>query len=200
MHLASMMRLVIKEMKDGCRSWFQVILPQAICVSKRPSEKSIVYVFEERNYARVLFAPRGAKFGETLKQDGIQWRCRFASSCKPRHPDSITKQDMIQQIMDAAEGALTFASILNRVQFAALLVKAYVCDSVVTRKHPESIEHINSQEFYRQQKPGCPILRALFAKGGIPRISTTTVAYPVLCKERKGWGTRSDHPNQSIDA
>jgi hypothetical protein len=31
---------------------------------------------------------------------------------------------------------------------------------------------------------------ALFAKGGIPRISMPTVAYPTLCKERKGWGTR----------
>jgi hypothetical protein len=31
---------------------------------------------------------------------------------------------------------------------------------------------------------------ALFAKGGIPRISIPTVAYPTLCKKRKGWGTR----------
>jgi hypothetical protein len=31
---------------------------------------------------------------------------------------------------------------------------------------------------------------ALFAKGGIPRISIPTVAYPTLCQERKGWGTR----------
>ncbi len=31
---------------------------------------------------------------------------------------------------------------------------------------------------------------APFAKGGIPRISLPTVAYPTLCKERKGWGTR----------
>ena len=31
---------------------------------------------------------------------------------------------------------------------------------------------------------------ALFAKGGIPRISRPTVAYPTLCQERKGWGTR----------
>jgi hypothetical protein len=31
---------------------------------------------------------------------------------------------------------------------------------------------------------------AFFAKGGIPRISIPTVAYPTLCKERKGWGTR----------
>ncbi len=31
---------------------------------------------------------------------------------------------------------------------------------------------------------------ALLAKGGMPRISIPTVAYPTLCKERKGWGTR----------
>jgi len=31
---------------------------------------------------------------------------------------------------------------------------------------------------------------ALLAKGGIPRISIPTVAYPTLCQERKGWGTR----------
>jgi hypothetical protein len=37
--------------------------------------------------------------------------------------------------------------------------------------------------------PGAPSF-ALFAEGGIPRISIPTVAYPTLCKERKGWGTR----------
>jgi hypothetical protein len=33
-------------------------------------------------------------------------------------------------------------------------------------------------------------LSRFFAKGGIPRISLPTVAYPTLCKKRKGWGTR----------
>jgi hypothetical protein len=36
---------------------------------------------------------------------------------------------------------------------------------------------------------GNPGSFARFAKGGIPRISIPTVAYPTLCKERKGWGT-----------
>jgi hypothetical protein len=39
------------------------------------------------------------------------------------------------------------------------------------------------------KSPGGPSF-ALFAKGGIPRIWTPTVAYPILCKVRKGWGTR----------
>jgi hypothetical protein len=39
------------------------------------------------------------------------------------------------------------------------------------------------------KSPGAPSF-AFFAKGGIPRISIPTVAYPTLCKERKGWGTR----------
>jgi hypothetical protein len=39
------------------------------------------------------------------------------------------------------------------------------------------------------KSPGAPSF-ALFAKGGIPRISIPTVAYPTLCKKRKGWGTR----------
>ncbi len=37
--------------------------------------------------------------------------------------------------------------------------------------------------------PGAPSF-AFFAKGGIPQLSIPTVAYPTLCKERKGWGTR----------
>jgi len=42
-----------------------------------------------------------------------------------------------------------------------------------------------------QQISGCPILDGAFSgKGGIPRISIPTVAYPTLCKERKGWATR----------
>jgi len=44
----------------------------------------------------------------------------------------------------------------------------------------------------RQEAPptsGCPILRVL-CEGWDPRISIPTFAYPTLCKERKGWGTR----------
>ena len=38
---------------------------------------------------------------------------------------------------------------------------------------------------------GNPGSFAFFAKGGIPRILIPTVAWPTLCKERKGWAT---HP------
>jgi hypothetical protein len=41
----------------------------------------------------------------------------------------------------------------------------------------------------RNKSPGAPSF-AFFAKGGIPRISIPTVAYPTLCKDRKGWATR----------
>jgi hypothetical protein len=44
--------------------------------------------------------------------------------------------------------------------------------------------------FWMGRAVGNPGSFALFAKGGIPRISIPTVAYPTLCKERKGWGTR----------
>ena len=50
-------------------------------------------------------------------------------------------------------------------------------------------EETSPEDFPVPMDPGCPIL-ALFAKGGIPRISIPTVAYPTLCKEREGWGTR----------
>ena len=58
MHLALMMRLVVKEVKHGCWCWFQVILALAICVREWSGEKIVVHFFEERFYARVLFAPR----------------------------------------------------------------------------------------------------------------------------------------------
>jgi hypothetical protein len=41
----------------------------------------------------------------------------------------------------------------------------------------------------RNKSPGAPSF-AFFAKGGIPRISIPTVAYPTLCKDRKGSATR----------
>jgi hypothetical protein len=58
MHLASMMRLVVKEVKDGDRCRLQVILALAICVREWPGEKIAVHLLEERFYARILFAPR----------------------------------------------------------------------------------------------------------------------------------------------
>ena len=44
---------------------------------------------------------------------------------------------------------------------------------------------------WRNKTTGAPSLNPFVGfKGGIPRISIPTVAYPTLCKERKGWGTR----------
>ena len=40
-----------------------------------------------------------------------------------------------------------------------------------------------------RQISGCPILRA-FCEGWDTTNLDTDVAYPTLCKERKGWGTR----------
>jgi hypothetical protein len=40
------------------------------------------------------------------------------------------------------------------------------------------------------QSAGAPSF-ALLAKGGIPQLLTHTVVYPILRKNREGWGTRS---------
>jgi hypothetical protein len=56
MHLAAMMRLVVKEMKDSDWCWFQAILALAIGVAKWSGEKIVIHFFEEGFDARVLFA------------------------------------------------------------------------------------------------------------------------------------------------
>jgi hypothetical protein len=53
----------------------------------------------------------------------------------------------------------------------------------------EGLKKPHLRIFPNQRTPGAPSF-ALFAKGGIPRISIPTVAYPTLCKVRKGWATR----------
>jgi len=53
----------------------------------------------------------------------------------------------------------------------------------------EGLKKPHLRIFPNQRTPGAPSF-ALFAKGGIPRISIPTVAYPTLCKKRKGWATR----------
>ena len=83
MHLAAVMGLVVKEMEHGHRYRFDVILALAVCITNRPIEKFAVDVVEEGFDVRVLFEARCAKAGERLKQDRIQWWCRFASPGKP---------------------------------------------------------------------------------------------------------------------
>ena len=122
MHLATMVRLVVKEMQHRDGRCIHAILASAIGVMHRPCEKAIVGFFEERFDTRVLLSSRGAKFNQVLEQDSVQWRCRIASPGKSRHPDPITKQYMVQQTMDAAEGPAALASILSKLQLAALFV------------------------------------------------------------------------------
>jgi hypothetical protein len=66
--------------------------------------------------------------------------------------------------------------------YGKALETSYLCAMYAAKKPRLRI-------FPYQWTPGAPSF-ALFAKGGIPRISIPTVAYPTLCKEREGWGTR----------
>jgi hypothetical protein len=83
MHLASMMRLVIKEMKDGWGSFIHVIFTSAIGVSQPPDKKIATDLFEERFYGSVFFGSRRVDLGKGLKQDSIQRWCRFTAPGKP---------------------------------------------------------------------------------------------------------------------
>jgi hypothetical protein len=53
----------------------------------------------------------------------------------------------------------------------------------------DGVNELHAAFLTESRVPGAPSF-AHFAKGGIPRISIPTVAYPTLCQERKGWGTR----------
>ena len=122
MHLATVVRLVVKEMQHRDGRCIHAILASAIGVMHRPGEKAIVGFFEERFDTRVLLVSRCAKLNQALEQNSIQWWCRTASPGKSRHPDPIGKQYMVQQTMDAPEGATALAPTLSKLQFAALLV------------------------------------------------------------------------------
>ena len=54
MHLATMVRLVVKEMQHGDGRCVHAILASAVGVMHRPGEKAIVGFFEERFDARVF--------------------------------------------------------------------------------------------------------------------------------------------------
>jgi hypothetical protein len=145
MHLASMMRLVIKEMEDGWDSLLHVIFPSAIGVSQPPGKKIAIDLFEERFYARVFFGSRRVNLGKVLEQNTIQRWGRFTAPGKPRHPDSIAYHGVVQQRVDAAKGTAAFAAILGNIQLSNLLVEAFIGDSVVAGKDSKSVQHILPQ-------------------------------------------------------
>jgi hypothetical protein len=145
MHLASMMCLVIKEVKDGCASYIHVINTAAVGVSQRPDQKIAIGLFEERFYARVFLNSRRVDFGKSLEQNSIQRWCRFPAPGKPRHPDSIAHHRVVQQSVDAAEGTASFASILGNIQLPNLFVESFIGDSVIAGKDPKSVQHILPQ-------------------------------------------------------
>jgi hypothetical protein len=64
---------------------------------------------------RVLLGSGGAQSRELVEQQSTQvWR-GAARSLKPRHPNPIAQQQMIQQSMDTAERALALLAILGVV-------------------------------------------------------------------------------------
>ena len=141
MHLATMVRLVVKEMQHCDRRCVHAILAPAIGVPHRPGEKVIIGFFKERFDTRVFLPSRSAKFNQVLEQNSIQWRCRITATSKPRHPNPIAKQYMVQQTMDAAERTTALASVLSKLELAALFVYPLIRASIVASKHPESIQH-----------------------------------------------------------
>jgi hypothetical protein len=65
----------------------------------------------------------------------------MSPSGKPRHPDAVAQQQMIQQAVNAAEGAFALSSKFNRLQSPARLVEPLIGDAVVVGEHPERIKH-----------------------------------------------------------
>jgi hypothetical protein len=65
----------------------------------------------------------------------------MSPSGKPRHPDTVPQQHMIQQAVNAAEGAFALSSKFNRLQSPARLVEPLIRDAVVAGEHPERGQH-----------------------------------------------------------
>jgi hypothetical protein len=141
--LAPMMRLMIEEMENSVRCGILAVLAQTISVTERPGEKPVIHLLKEGLNAGVFFNSRRSEFRESLEQDSVQWRCRTVSAGKPRHPNTIAQQYMVQQSVDAAERPRPFAAILGHIQFAALLIEPLIRGSVVTGKRSENIQRIH---------------------------------------------------------
>src|ERR1700677_3558878 len=103
MHLATVMRLVVEEMKHSDGRSLQIILALVVSVGKLPLQKISISLRKEGFDFLVLRGAGGAKLGETVEQNRVQWRCRMSPSGKPRHPDAVPQQHMIQQAVNAAK-------------------------------------------------------------------------------------------------
>jgi hypothetical protein len=110
-----MVRLVIKEMTACHVGRLYVIFALIIGVSERSSPKRLVDPREERLDPGVFPLSCTPQAGEILIQNPIEWRGRAFSALEQSHPPSVTQQNVIQQSMNASEGARTLFPVLGIV-------------------------------------------------------------------------------------
>ena len=69
--------------------------------------------FKKRFYSGVLSGAGGEEIGKGFEQDGVKRRRSAAAASESRHPNLVAEQDVIQQSLDAAEGAGADSAVLG---------------------------------------------------------------------------------------
>jgi len=104
-NLAAMVSLVIEQVGASYVGGLDISLSLIVGVGEGASEEAVSHGREERLDAGVLGDAGGSERGEIVEEDEVEGRCDLSAAFESRHPDPVAEQDVIQQSVDAAEGA-----------------------------------------------------------------------------------------------
>jgi hypothetical protein len=136
-HLRAMVCLVIEEVPHRDLSRFDNGLTLIVDIGKSPREERFVRSGKECLDAPILVLSRCPQWIQFFVKNRVQMRSFCSSSFKTRHPDTIAKQEMIEQSMDAAERAAPPHQIIFLAERRALAIQALIRRSIVSGKHPK---------------------------------------------------------------
>src|SRR5215469_12069616 len=154
MHLPSMVRLMVEQMRARHVCCLYVVSTLIIGVRERPAPKGGIQASEERLNPCVFLCPCVPQVGKLIVKNLIErWSQAFAA-LEQSQPPSITKQNVIQQPMNAAEGSRTFLSVFDIIQLRTFCKESIIGNAVVPGEHLKMTCYVHSQELTSDHKEG----------------------------------------------
>jgi len=156
-----MVRLMIEQMRARHVCCLYVVSTLIIGVRERPAPKDGIRASEERLNPCVFLRSCVPQVRKLIVKNLIErWSQAFVA-LEQSQPPSITQQNVIQQLVNAAEGSCTFLSVFDIIQLRTFCKESIIRSAVVPSEHLEVTCYVHSQELTSDHNEGCVLSREL---------------------------------------
>jgi hypothetical protein len=134
-NLSAMVGLVIEKMGDRHRKWIRAFPALTVAVIEGSGKDVCAGRFKESLDTRILSSARVAEAVEIVEEHRVQRGRIVSRAFESGHPDTVSKEDVIQQGVNTAERTGARTPISGIVEQGTGFEQAFIRNAIVTSEH-----------------------------------------------------------------